>query len=153
MPARPAAVDDAEELLRLAERLFESMGHDASGPQWKRTGIRLVTERLGRDLNAFVVDHPDRPGRLIASAAGTFSTRLPTPMNPSGQAGYVQWVCVDDEFRRRGLGRQVVASLLEWFDGLGVGTVELHATPMAEALYAGLGFDRSGPKAMRRKRW
>jgi GNAT superfamily N-acetyltransferase len=152
MRARSATPHDAPELLRLTVVLFESMGFDCTGGDWITTGEGNVRERLGTDMAAFVVDHPDSPGRLVALAAGTISARLPTPANPSGLAGYVQWVCTDVDFRGRGLARLVMAALLEWFDQREIKTVELHATPVAEPLYLALGFDDSGPRALRRRR-
>jgi GNAT superfamily N-acetyltransferase len=132
--------------------MFESMGTDTTDRTWERSGKAQVAERLGGDLAVFVVDHPEEAGRLVACAAGTVAKRLPTPLNPPGIAGYVQWVCTDPDFRRQGLGRSVMEALLEWYDERTVPTVELHATPVAEALYVSLGFGESGPRALRRRR-
>src|SRR5260221_9049981 len=133
--------------------MFASMGMDVSDERWLYEGRRHVNERLGHDLAVFVVDHPSQPGRLAASAAGTVTARLPTPVNPSGLTGYVQWVCTDPDLRRRGLGRQVMTSLLRFFDDRGVVTVELHSTQGAEPLYRPLGFGDDGPRALRRRLW
>src|SRR4051794_32137259 len=114
--ARAATVDDAGEVVRLGALMFASMGMDVSGDEWTGNGLRHVRERLGDDLAAFVIDHPTEPGRLVASAAGTLASRLPTPVNPSGVAGYVQWVCTDSDHQQQGLGRKVMAALLAWFD-------------------------------------
>jgi GNAT superfamily N-acetyltransferase len=149
---RPATPADAAEVVRLARIMFESMGVVASAEEWAREGARKVRQWLGHDLAVLVVDHPSEPGRLVASGAGVVTRRLPGPGNPSGLVGYVQWVCVDEAFRRNGLARQVMGGLLAWFDGRGVGAVELHATPAAEGLYRSLGFDESGGRALRRRR-
>lgn len=151
METRPAEVEDAAEVVRLAAMMFESMGMDTSDPAWHEEGRRHVHERLGQDLAVFVVDHPLAPGRLVASAAGTVARRLPTPMNPSALAGYIQWVCTEPDFRGRGLARRVMAALMSWYEAHGVPTVELHATAQADALYRSLGFDDSGPVALRRR--
>lgn len=149
-----ATVDDSAEAVRLAALLFESMGVSTVGePRWREEAERHVCDRLGTDLAVFVIDDPLRTGRLVASAAGTIAKRLPTPANPDGLAGYVQWVCTDPQYRRQGLARMVMEGLLDWYDTRGVGTVELHSTHMAESLYLALGFDDSGPRALRRRRW
>src|SRR3954447_10739225 len=114
--------------------MFASMGMDVSGEEWTSNGRRHVDERLGVDLGVFVVDHPTQPGRLLASAAGTLASRLPTPVNPSGLAGYIQWVCTDPDHQQQGLGRHVMTALVDWFDARGAGSVELHSTPVAEPL-------------------
>jgi GNAT superfamily N-acetyltransferase len=131
--------------------MFETMGLDARDPTWQEEGQRHVRQRLGRDLAVFVVDDPVVPGHLVGAAAGTIASRLPAPANPSGLAGYVQWVCVEPGFRRRHLGEQVMVALLDWFDAHDVRSVELHATAMAEPMYRQLGFDDSGPRALRRR--
>jgi GNAT superfamily N-acetyltransferase len=140
-------------VVRLAALLFETMGLDANDPTWQEEGQRHVRQRLGEDLAVFVVDDPVAAGHLVGAAAGTVAQRLPTPRNPTGLAGYVQWVCVEPEFRRRHLGREVMVALLEWFDARDVRAVELHATVMAEPMYRDLGFDDSGPRALRRRIW
>jgi len=150
MEVRAAVASDADEVVRLAAIMFESMGVDPAGT-WADAGVRQVTERLGADLAVFVVDHPNGAGRLVASAAGTVAQRLPGPSNPNGLAGYVQWVCVDPDYRRHGLARQVMSRLLAWYGDRGVGTIELHATPMAEQLYLSLGFGEAGGRALRRR--
>jgi GNAT superfamily N-acetyltransferase len=148
---RPATVDDAPEIVRLARLMFESMGSDVSDPAWEAAGRESVTSRLGADLAAFVVDAPEAPGRLIASCAGTVNRRLPRPGDPAGLVGYVQWVCVEPGARRQGLARQVMTALLSWYEQAGIHRVELHATPMAESLYLSLGFSDEGGRALRRR--
>jgi GNAT superfamily N-acetyltransferase len=151
MDARPARPIDAPEVVRLASVMFESMGVDATSSDWLEPALRNVRERLDDDLAVFVVDDPLVSGRLIASAAGTIAQRLPTPMNPHGRAGYVQWVCTDPGYRGQGLGRHVMTALLAWYEARDVRAIELHSTPMAESLYLSLGFGDSGPRALRRR--
>jgi GNAT superfamily N-acetyltransferase len=151
MSARPATTEDAAEVVRLARLMFESLDIDCDETPWQSEGAEHVRRRLGLDLMVFVVDDPDEPGRLVAAAAGTIATRLPTPHNPAARAGYVQWVSTERAFRRRGSGEAVMRRLLDWYDTEGVAVVELHATPDGEPLYRSLGFaDDAGGKALRR---
>lgn len=153
MKARIATIEDSAEIVRLAALLFESMGlSTAWEPRWREEGERHVRDRLGEDLAVFVIDDPQRAGGLVASAAGTIARRLPTPTNPAGLSGYVQWVCTDARYRGQGFARAVMKGLLDWYDARDVGTVELHSTLVAESLYLGLGFDDSGARALRRRR-
>jgi GNAT superfamily N-acetyltransferase len=137
-------------VVRLGRLMFESMGTDSSDPGWQAAGERHVRERLGVDLAVYVADGPH--GRLVASAAGTVSQRLPTPNNPSALVGYIQWVCTEADWRGKGLGRAVMEALLAWYDGEEVAVVELHATPVGEPLYRSLGFNEGdGSLALRRR--
>src|ERR1700730_17478261 len=116
MAVRSATSNDAAEVVRLAGVMFEAMGVDASGDEWQASAERHLHQRLGRDVAVFVAGEPGaRPGpggRLVAAGAGTVAQRLPTPGNPSGRAGYIQWVCTDPGWRRTGLARAAMEALL-----------------------------------------
>ena len=148
---RRATIDDAEEIVRLARVMFESMGAvGAARDDWQRAGEAAVRERLGADLAVFVVDHPTEAGRLVASAAATVNRRLPTPFNPTGLVGYVQWVATEEEERGKGHGRAVMEALLDWLADHGCMSVELHSTADGEPLYRSLGFHEASNPALRR---
>ena len=144
---------DAAEVGRLACVMFVSMGMDDPGDAWRTMSAEHFARRVGRDAVAVVVDHPTIPARIVSSGAATVSTRLPTPMNPTGAYGYVQWVATEDDFRGRGCARAVMTTMLEWFDARG-GEVELHATKSGEPLYRSLGFwEGNGAPSLRRRPW
>ena len=149
-PTRRATVNDVEELIRLATVMFESMGLDPSPQDWQQAARDVLPPDLEEDTKAaFVVDHPDGGGRVVASAAGSITQWLPTVFNASGRYGYVQWVATDPEFRRRGYGRAVMTALLDWFRSHDVALVDLQATPAAEPLYRSLGFTEADPPSLR----
>ena len=151
MSARPATPDDAAEVIRLAALMFTDIGSDASLPEWQEAAARHVCDRLGHDAAVFVVDNPTYPGQLVAVAAGTITTRLPSPVNPSGRVGYVQWVSTEPEARRQGHAAAVMDALLGWYAAEGVRSVELHATEMGEPLYRRIGFGDPPYRALRRR--
>ncbi len=146
MEARAATADDADEMVRLAAVMFESIGLDASGPEWSDAATTVLVDGIGRGLvGAFVVDDPTRPGRLAASAAVVVEQRLPTPHGPDGRIGYVQWVCTDRRFRRQGLGRSVMSAIIGWTRDRGITRVELHTSPDGRAMYEDFGFRPTAP--------
>jgi GNAT superfamily N-acetyltransferase len=140
---------DGPEVVRLAGVMFESMGRPLDDPGWSQNAQREFGDRLGRDMFAFVVDDPDAPGRLAASAAASIHRRLPRPGRSDFPAAYVQWVATEERHRGRGFGRAVMFGLVGALRNRGVQAVELHATPMAESLYLSLGFADAGPRALR----
>ena len=151
--ARLATAGDAVEVVRLACVMFMAMEMDDPGAEWRATATSQFAARVGVDAVAAVVDHPTSAGKLIASGAATVSTHLPTPDNPTGAYGYIQWVATDPEFRGRGCARAVMTTLLDWFDRRG-GEVDLHATEMGAPLYRSLGFwEGSGAPQLRRRSW
>ncbi|WP_316526516.1 GNAT family N-acetyltransferase [Kitasatospora brasiliensis] len=145
---RPAVPADAAELVRLRNLMFEAMPSMAAltGPgPWQATAERMLRERLAvpaeeLTMPAFVVDDPQRPGRLAACAVGTLERRLPSPGNPEGLFGFVFNICTDPGHRLRGYARACTESLLDWFDGRRTGRIDLHASSGGEALYRSLGF-------------
>ncbi|MFJ8471832.1 GNAT family N-acetyltransferase [Kitasatospora sp. NPDC094011] len=145
---RPAVPDDAPELVRLRNLMFEAMPSmaAAAGPgPWQATAERLLRERLAAPpgeltMPAFVVDDPGRPGRLAACAVGTLERRLPSPGNPEGLFGFVFNICTDPGHRLRGHARACTEALLDWFDDRRTGRIDLHASSGGEALYRSLGF-------------
>ncbi|TXR56783.1 GNAT family N-acetyltransferase [Quadrisphaera setariae] len=140
LPAPRAAVPaDADEVLRLAAVMYAAMGVVVV-PEWYEVARTSLLSRLGEDVAVVVVDDATRPGALAACGAGVTSQRLPGPTNLTARVGYLQWVCTDEAWRRRGLARAVTTALLEDFRRRDVWAVELHATPDGEGLYRSLGF-------------
>lgn len=147
--ARTAVPDDAAEVVRLGALMFEEMGLAPTGP-WRTRAEVIATRGLADGtVVAFVIDHPDRPGALVANAAGTIAERLPGPLNAAGRAGYIQYVCTERGFRGQGLGRMVMEALVGWYRSEGVEVVELHATADGEPLYRAMGFDEGDNPALR----
>ena len=137
---RLARPDDADEIVRLASTMYESMGLDVSMPAWRAEAARMIAERNGEDDCAvFVVDGPG--GTPVACGGVTVNTRLPGPGNPNARFGYIQLMVTDPAHRRRGHARTVFEALVSWLRERGVGVAELHATPEGEPLYRAFGFD------------
>jgi GNAT superfamily N-acetyltransferase len=131
--------------------MYGSMGVQPR-PLWASLAASQFASQLDRDLTAFVVDHPSRPG-LCASGCGLVATRLASPTNLSGRVGYIQWVCTDPEERRQGHTTRIMTALLDWYEQEGVTVVELHATEAGEPIYRRLGFGTEGGVALRRRSW
>jgi GNAT superfamily N-acetyltransferase len=141
---RRAVPDDTAELVRLRQVMFDALTetHVTEGG-WEPFATEVLRAGLADGtVVAFVVDGPD--GGLVAAGVGTVAQRLPGPANHSGRFGFVQSMATDPDWRRRGLGRLVFASLLDWFRAEGITAVDLHASADGEALYRSFGF-REGP--------
>jgi GNAT superfamily N-acetyltransferase len=150
MQARFAEQRDTPEVIRLAALMYASMGLDGEDPRWLSQAEAQFRSRLGTDVQGVVVDDPDSE-RLLASGAAVIALRLPTPNNPGGRVGYIQWVATDEDARRMGLGASVMRLLIDWCAEQGAAIVELHATPDGEGLYRSLGFGQDGGLALRRR--
>lgn len=119
---------------------------------WHAESLSVVRRKLAdpdSDFAAFVVDRPDRPGKLAALVVGTLDYRIGRAGNPRGVIGHVFSVATDPDQRRRGYARAGMEVLLDWFRERGAGSVELNASAEAEPLYASLGFVRKPDPSMR----
>ncbi|MGA4842241.1 GNAT family N-acetyltransferase [Streptomyces sp. G45] len=155
---RRATPDDTGELLRLRQVMLDSVFSldpaTRSATDWQAASARTLRPRLADpegDFAAFVVDHPQRPGALAATAVGTLEYRIGRAGNPHGVAGYVFSVATDPSARRRGYARACTQALLDWFRERGARSVDLTASPDAEPLYASLGFQRKPDPYMQLK--
>jgi ribosomal protein S18 acetylase RimI-like enzyme len=147
--ARLAGVDDVDEIVRLREVMFVSLGNDAGDPGWRDTTTQVLRRELaGGDMLGAVVDRPDGPG-LCGCALLEIAERISSPRYPLGRQGYLASVCVDPAYRRRGAATAVTALLLDEARARGLERVMLHASPSGEPVYRSLGFaDRPGGKEL-----
>jgi ribosomal protein S18 acetylase RimI-like enzyme len=65
---------------------------------------------------------------------------LATPFSPSGQFTYLMSLYVEPPFRRRGIARHLVATMVEWSRAHGYRDIRLHASEQGRRLYESLGF-------------
>ncbi|MFF3753794.1 GNAT family N-acetyltransferase [Streptomyces sp. NPDC002018] len=150
--ARRAVPEDAQELVRLRQVMFDSYRGPDPDTGWQPAVAEVLRARLAEPdatLVAFVVDRPGRPGELAACAAGTVEHRLGGPTNPTGVSGHVFNVATDPDLRRRGHSRACLEALLDWYRARGVRKIHLHASREGEPLYASLGFVRTPDPSMR----
>jgi ribosomal protein S18 acetylase RimI-like enzyme len=165
-PARRATPEDAEELVRLRQVMFDSLANSPTRSRaefsgegdtaWEPAAVATLRDRLADldgDFAAFVMDCPEMgtrdPRRLAACAVGTIEHRLGSPHNPLGLSGHVFNVATDPEQRRQGHSRACMEALLDWYRTRGVRKIDLHASSAGEPLYTSLGFARSPDPSMR----
>ena len=99
-------------------------------PQWAREYATYLRALLARDDALAVVA---RDGdRIVGYAVGRI-TSMPA-FFAQRQRGYIHDVYVRPEYRRRGIGRRLVAEILTWLRRRGVTLVELTVAARNEAL-------------------
>ena len=140
MEARRATPEDADELVRLRQVMYDALvdSHDTSGGWEEAAAERFRVGLADGSVVAFVVDGAD--GGAVACGVGTVAQRLPGPGNLTGRFGFVQSMATDPEHRGRGCGRAVFTALVDWFRAEGITAVDLHTSADGEALYRSFGF-------------
>ena len=146
---RRAGVRDVDALVSLRAQMHEAMGDDPNVPGWAAACRAALVRRLVEPdrFAAFVVEVD---GAIVAGGVGWLEEHLPSPHQLDGRRGHLASMSTDPGHRRRGHGRAVLVALLTWFEGLGVGRVDLRATPDGLALYESAGFRRLGGATMAR---
>jgi GNAT superfamily N-acetyltransferase len=145
---RLATPNDIEEVVRLRRVLFDSLGEADTGWEHRCAAVLRKATSEGWMIVA-VVDQPSGPG-LAAVGTAEVQQRLPGPTNPSGLVGYIGTMATEPTFRRQGLASTILECLVAELRAREVQRIELHATPVAEALYRAAGFaDRPGGIEMR----
>ncbi|NTV38436.1 MAG: GNAT family N-acetyltransferase [Demequinaceae bacterium] len=139
---RAAAAGDIDEILRLGEYMYRSVGVDVDAT-WRDLGRSQLESRLGVDLLGWVIDMQESTGSLAACGFVNRSPRLPLPGARSSVRGYVQWVVTDPRSQRAGLASAIMGEILEWAVGERVDSLDLHSSPAARSLYLSLGFQFS----------
>lgn len=151
---REATADDIPELVRLRALLFDAIGGKWGAPDgrsWRDACAATFADCLSRDTyRILVIDAEDG---LAACGVCVIDRWLPSPYNPTGTVGHILDVVTDPAHRKRGHARAVTEELLRWCDELGIGRVDLHASPDAYHLYSDLGFtDHPDPSMSRYRR-
>jgi ribosomal protein S18 acetylase RimI-like enzyme len=140
---RPATFHDLSDIVDIwGELARHHAGLDrafAPSRRWREEYRQFIGSLIGRDDALVVVAAAD--GRLIGFAVGRIS--LLPGFFEHRRRGYVHDVVARDGYRRRGVGRRLVAALLAWMSDAGVSMVELTVAvnnPEAIAFWTRLGF-------------
>ncbi|TET49177.1 MAG: GNAT family N-acetyltransferase [Anaerolineales bacterium] len=138
---RPATPDDIDDLVRLRRMMFESMG--VEDPAALDAGDKAAATYFGQaipagEFHGWLAVTP--AGEAVAASGVVIAQHPPGPSNLSGRIGYIMNVVTAPQYRRRGMGRQVMGAALAWLEGQGITRSELHATDVGQPLYEEFGF-------------
>jgi GNAT superfamily N-acetyltransferase len=137
---RPAGMDDLPVLLAQRRGMFRDMG-DPEGP-----AMQAMLESAEPFLRARLADGRCRAwlaessGRIVAGGVIDLVAWIPGYADPSPVRPYLHNVYTEPEFRRRGIARMLVETILRWCRAQGYRSVTLHASEHGRGLYHSLGF-------------
>ncbi|MBR1829603.1 MAG: GNAT family N-acetyltransferase [Atopobiaceae bacterium] len=140
MSFEQAMLDDMNQLIRLRLAYlsddFGTLGDDQV-VQLREELPKYFSAHLGRDLMAFVARNDE--GTIVSCAWLLLVDKPPSPRFPNGKTGVLFNVYTDPAFRRQGLARRVMGTLIEHSYRLQLDVLELHATEDGYPLYRSLG--------------
>lgn len=139
---RAGTVDDAGIIVHHRRLMFEEMGFEDPGPndEMDATSLAtLLTAIPSGEYRAWLAE--DASGAVIAGAGLTVVRLLGKPFNPSGAYAYLMSLYVEPPFRRRGIARALMRTMIDWARNSGLAEVKLHASLAGRSMYEGLGFE------------
>jgi GNAT superfamily N-acetyltransferase len=121
--------------------MFDDMGYQdqaALEAMSARFRVWLLEHMNSGRYHAWLISAPDG---AIAAGAGLWLMDWPPHMIGQGASrGNILNVYTAENFRRRGLARQLMEALLLWCRENAIDTVILHASAEGRALYESMGF-------------
>ena len=139
--ARQASTADLDTLVLHRRAMFYDMGYaDAAALDSMAAKFRpWLSERMNSgDYLAWLVSGPDGS---IAAGAGLWLMDWPPHMIGTGtRRGNIVNVYTAEPYRRLGLARELMTTVLAWCRDNRIDTVILHASPSGRRLYESLGF-------------
>ncbi|MHA2297306.1 MAG: GNAT family N-acetyltransferase [Candidatus Hodarchaeales archaeon] len=138
---RQATIEDIPDLVKLRRMMFEWMGYDdssqldASDEATKEYFSEAIPTKEFRGWLA-VTDG----GEAVGSGGLVIDKHPPGPRNLTGKIGYIMNLVTDPRYRRQGIARSILKSILKWLVNSSIKISSLHATEMGKALYEELGF-------------
>jgi GNAT superfamily N-acetyltransferase len=136
MLIRPATADDLGTIMHHRIAMFRDMGYpDAVLAIIEQVSRPVLSDALARSAYYGVFAESDGTG--IVGGGGVLV--VPWPGTQPHRA-WIQNVYVVPEFRRRGIAREIMHTLIEWCRVQAFQSVNLHASTDGRPLYEELGF-------------
>ena len=150
---RKATEDDVPELVRQRKLMFESMGID-DHIKLQSTSIlsrNYFLEGLKNNkFQGWVAI--TKEGRIVSNAGVIIDHHPPGPNNLTGKIAYIFNLYTLKEYRRQGIARKIMETILEWIKEEGIPIVSLHVTDDGEKLYKSLGFTSENTMRLKMKK-
>lgn len=140
---RLATPDDAEIIYQQRLAMFEDIrgpfdpddvaAMEATFVPWVRRGL---AEGSYRGWLACAGD-----GRVIAGGGLIVHEWMAGPTNPDPRRAYIANIYTEPSYRRNGIARRIMQTIVDWCCAEGFKVVSLHASPFGRPLYESLGFE------------
>jgi len=144
MSIRPATIEDLDLILHHRTAMFSDMGdQDATRLAAMRTSSEAFLRRglvdgTYRGWLAAIAE-----GRVVAGGGIAIVPWPGSPEAPEPRRAWVQNIYTEPAFRHRGIGRQIMETLVAWCRAEGFHAVSLHASRFGRPLYESMGFQQT----------
>lgn len=141
MEFEQAVEEDVDQLVKMRMAyLYDSFDaiSESQKSSIERELPKYFSKHLGKDMMAFVAKDNDK---IIATAMLVLVEKPANPRFVTGKIGEVLSVFTYPEYRRQGIGKQLMMMLLNYAKEQQLDIVELKATKSGYPLYKQLGFE------------
>ncbi len=91
----------------------------------------------------------DASGRVAGGGGVMLGPWPANPKDPCIERALILNVYTELEFRKQGIARQIMLTILDWIKARGLRSVNLHASPEGRHLYQKLGFEATNEMRLR----
>jgi GNAT superfamily N-acetyltransferase len=138
---RPASLADLPHILRHRRAMFRDMGRGTEHELDEMVVLGEAFLRAALPSGAYRGWLAETADHQIAAGAGiTILSWLGGPGDPTGRRAWVQNVYTEPEFRRLGVARQLMDTIVDWCRTAELHSVWLHASDFGRPLYESMGF-------------
>ena len=140
---RSASLADIPEILRQRRRMYEDMHYNDSQTLDSMASLSsayLKTAMADGSFRAWLAANGDR---VVAGSAVVISPWPAHPYDLECRRATILNVYTDPEYRRRGIARTLLQTIIAWCQREGFARVTLHASDDGRHLYESLGFEPS----------
>jgi GNAT superfamily N-acetyltransferase len=140
---READTGDISELVRLRRRMYEDMHYSDTA------ALEAMSSLTAAYLNRAVADGSFRAWlacdgeRVIAGGAVLITAWPAHPYDLACRRATILNVYTEAGYRRRGIARQIIETMISWCTRQGLARLTLHASEDGRRLYESLGFEPS----------
>jgi GNAT superfamily N-acetyltransferase len=140
---RAATVHDIPEILRQRRAMYEDMGHQ--DPDILEQMASLSADYLAKSMSdgSFRAWLASAGSRFVAGGAVIISPWPAHPYDLGCRRATILNVYTYRQFRRRGIARRLMQTMISWCAGEGFARVALHASDDGRHLYESMGFEPS----------
>jgi GNAT superfamily N-acetyltransferase len=138
---RPATTEEIPHVLHHRRTMFAEMGR---GTAADLDAMVVTTQQY---LRAALPSGAYRgwfalteEGRVVAGVGIAIAPWPGSPDDPAAKRGWVLNVYTEPEFRRQGIARRLMDTLVGWCRAEGFGSIALHASEFGRGLYHQMGF-------------
>jgi GNAT superfamily N-acetyltransferase len=140
---REATTTDIPEILRQRRRMYEDMHYSDPAKLDTMTSLSAVYLATAMSDGTFRAWLASLEDRVIAGGAVVISPWPSHPYDLQCRRATILNVYTDPEYRRRGIARQILQTILAWCKREDFARVTLHASDDGRHLYESLGFEPS----------